>query len=220
MKKNQFIIWILLLVNSFVFTACNSLSYHALVGEYLNYDIGLCIWLYKDGTFAEKDQFGWYSGYYEFSKRNNKEYQIHLMNYYPPILDTLPTLFSSYSIRCYDEVPSFCVLNQDGSKSMINIIAWKDSSGEINSQLIKDGVSEGLIPKDAVEIAVIGNGGLESRFVKVKENNNIVFYVRPYYFQDNLRWNRKDGLVFITDKNKYLLKKGRVHPKLKVSIPN
>lgn len=197
-----------------------SVSYHNLKGEYSNSSIDLTLWLYEDGTYAEHDMFGWYSGYYEYSKSDSNDYIVHLMSRYPPILDTLPTLYMFYQPHADSGISKFVVLDQDGSQLQINNIVWKDSSGNVSYIMEKEGLCEGDIPANAAWIAVNGNGGISSGFVKVREHFDIVFYVRPNFNQGNLRWTKRGGLVYKNDTKKYVLKKSRLHPKLKVSLSN
>lgn len=196
-----------------------SLSYKNIKGEYSNSSIGLTLWLYEDGTFTEHNKFGWYSGFYEYSKSTTGDYIIHLMSYYPPALDTRPTLCSSYQLHANEDTAKFVVLDQDGSKLLINNIVWEDSAGKVYYKVIKEGLSSGNIPQNAVKMAVNGNGGIGSGFVKVQEDSDIVFFVRPSYNRDNLRWTQTGGLVYKNENNIYPLRKSKLHPILKARLP-
>lgn len=220
MKERLLIIKPVCLVICIVCLNSCSVSYNNLKGEYSNSSIDLTLWLYEDGTFVEHDMFGWYSGYYEYSKNNADDYIIHLMSHYPPVLDTCPTLFMTYQPHADTETSKFTVLDQDGSKLQINNVVWKDSSGNVSYIIEKEGLYEGVIPINAVWVAVNGNGGIWSEFVKVREHLNIVFYVRPNYNQDNLRWTQMDGLMYKNGKNIYRLRKSKLHPKFKVNLPD
>lgn len=217
-KKSRFFMLACFILCTLCISSC-SLSYKNIKGEYSNSSIDLTLWLYEDGTFTEHDRFGWYSGFYEYSKSNSDDYVIHLMSYYPPAWDTRPMLCSSYQIHEGGDTSKFVVLDQDGSRLQINSIVWEDSAGKVFYDIRKEGLYGGNIPQNAIKIAVNGNGGIGSGFVKVQEGSNIVFFVRPSYNRDNLRWTRKGGLVYKNENNIYPLKKSKLHPILKVRLP-
>ena len=193
-KKSRFFMLACFILCTLCISSC-SLSYKNIKGEYSNSSIDLTLWLYEDGTFTEHDRFGWYSGFYEYSKSNSDDYVIHLMSYYPPALDTRPMLCSSYQIHEGGDTSKFVVLDQDGSRLQINSIVWEDSAGKVFYDIRKEGLYGG------------------------KEGSNIVFFVRPSYNRDNLRWTRKGGLVYKNENNIYPLKKSKLHPILKVRLP-
>ncbi|MCR4812003.1 MAG: hypothetical protein K5867_05345 [Bacteroidales bacterium] len=216
-KIAKVIVTLLLFMCTACFSGCG-ISYNSLTGQYENSSMGLCLWLYDDGTFVETDRFGgWYNGYYEYSNNGKGNHIVHLMKYYPPILDTFPTLLADYENTM--ATPRFQVLDQDGSKLKINRILWQDSAENTDSHWEKEGLSEGEIPRGAVWIRVDGNGGVYSDCVKIKDNHDIIFHTRPNFNNTNLQWSRKTGLVYKSEYNIYKLKKKKLHPKLRVTIP-
>lgn len=183
--------------------------YYKIYGLYNCEDIKMTIWLYEDGTFVEKNKWGWFGGTYEFDKpfSNMDYYYVRLMKLYPPTRDqSVCNIKYIYTPNTNGLPDHYYIFDRDGAPvNIINFIFF-DSSDKQYSYWVK--TSEDTIPINAKYIHISDGTAVISGKVPYLQGYNIVFFIRPNFNRCNLQWNESKGLVYVSDNGKiYSFKK-------------
>lgn len=189
-------------------TQSNDVSniYDEISGFYSCNEINMLIWLYEDGSFVERNVWGWFAGYYEPDFFYNDNYPgkcaIRVMEKYPPIRD-LETKAVRYVYQKNKwagwKNDRFFVYDRDFAPEYIRHVYY---DGANSTRMKIDSLYKDTIPFDATEICVSNAGEITSPNAPYKKGYNIVFFVRPNFNRTNLIWDKKDGLKYESNNGK------------------